>query len=104
MVHITSVLIMSTTRRKAVVNATAGDLDRVNELVARGVYRSLSEFVREAMAEKLAAIRQEQLAAQVTDYCLESHADEDAELISGQAMAAEPQVSYQPKGKTRAKK
>jgi Arc/MetJ-type ribon-helix-helix transcriptional regulator len=95
---------MASTRRKAVVNAEGGDLERVEQLVAEGAYPSVSAFVREAMAEKLARIGDARLREQVSQYCLDGHAAEDDELIAGQAIAAEPRVPYRSKGSRRAKR
>jgi len=74
-------------KRKAVVNALADHVDRVEGLVDAGIYSSVSEFVREAMAEKLARLEQERLARQVAQYCAVE--DHDDDLIAAQAFDAE---------------
>ena len=76
---------MPRTKRKAVFSAEADSLARVENLVRRGRYRNLSEFVREAMAEKLQCLRRERLSEQVARYCAAGHAAEDDDLISAQA-------------------
>ena len=80
-----SVLIVGTTKRKAVINAEASQLERVQPLIDAGRYRTLSEFVREAMDEKLQRIEREHIAEAVERYCAAGHAAEDIELIAAQA-------------------
>ena len=76
---------MASGKRKAVVNAESAQLDRVQRLVGSGRYRSLSEFVREAVEEKLQRIEQERVAEAVERYCVAGHAEEDIDLIGAQA-------------------
>ncbi len=76
---------MVSTKRKAVVSAEAAHLDEVEGLIRDGRYRSVSEFVREAMGEKLARARQARLAEQVASYCACGHGDADNELIDAQS-------------------
>lgn len=69
------------------VSADPAHLGQVESLVQRGRYRTVSEFVREAMAEKLARLAEEQLAEEVARYCDErSSADEDDEIVEWQAL------------------
>ena len=72
-------------KQKAVVNAEKSQIERVQRLVEAGHYGSLSEFVRDAVNEKLARIEQGRIAEAVERYCAAGHADEDEDLISGQA-------------------
>lgn len=81
---------MASVKRKAVINAEASQIERVRPLIAAGRYRTLSEFVREAMDEKLQRIEQERIADAVERYCAAGHADEDIELIGAQALDAKP--------------
>jgi|SRR5882724_3353461 len=48
--------------------------------------RTLSDFVREAMDEKLARLEHELLADEVERYCAAGHGEEDGELIAAQAV------------------
>jgi Arc/MetJ-type ribon-helix-helix transcriptional regulator len=72
-------------RKKAVVSADAGPMAEVERLVAEGQYASVSEFVRQAVAEKLARHRRTRLEEQVARYCAGSEADAEDDLVSGQA-------------------
>lgn len=76
---------MRSTKQKAVVNAERSQLERVQRLVQDGRYRTVSEFVREAVAEKLERIEQDQVSEAVARYCAAGHADEDIDLIGAQA-------------------
>ena len=84
------------TKRRAVVNADAGDFRRVEELVASGRYRTVSDFVREAVHEKLVRAEAEVLKDEVARYCAAGHADEDQDLIRAQAFAG-PRTPSTPK-------
>ena len=79
------VLIVGTLKRKAVINAEVSQIERVQPLIDAGRYRTLSEFVREAMDEKLQRLEQERIGEAVERYCAAGHASEDIELIDGQA-------------------
>ena len=78
---------MNAAKQKAVVNADKDDLTEVEGLVARGRYRSVSQFVREAMAEKLSQLRALRLEEQVARYVTSGRASEDTDLIEHQAFA-----------------
>jgi Arc/MetJ-type ribon-helix-helix transcriptional regulator len=80
---------MTALRKKAVVSADADDLLRVEQLVHAGAYRNVSQFVREAMAEKLAREQRARLAEQVARYSEAGHATEDIDLVARQAVAKE---------------
>ena len=81
---------MVTTKRKAVINAEAAQIARVQPLIDAGRYRTLSEFVREAMDEKLQRVERERIAEAVERYCAAGHAAEDLDLIDAQAFANKP--------------
>ncbi len=76
---------MKTVKRKAVINAEKSQLDRVQALIESGRYRTVSEFVREAVDEKLERIEQARIAVAVERYVAAGHADEDGDLIDAQA-------------------
>jgi Arc/MetJ-type ribon-helix-helix transcriptional regulator len=76
-------------KRKAVFTAEPDQLDQIQEMVRRGRYRTSSEFLREAIDEKLERLRRELLAEQVARYCVRRYSDEDESLIAGQAFDAE---------------
>ncbi len=67
-------------------SADPAQLERIQEVVRIRRYRSASEFLREAIDEKLARLRQDVLAEQVTRYCAGGHAQEDEDLIALQAI------------------
>ena len=94
---------MSTTKRKTVINAEASQIERVQPLIEAGRYRTLSEFVREAMDEKLQRIERERMAEAVERYCAAGHAVEDLDLIDAQAFDGK-QAARKPRGSRRAKR
>jgi Arc/MetJ-type ribon-helix-helix transcriptional regulator len=61
-------------KQKAVINAERSQLDRVRRLIDSGRYRTLSEFAREALDEKLERIEQGRVAEAVERYCAAGHA------------------------------
>ncbi len=77
---------MGTSKRKTVFNADSEVLAQARELVEAGQYKTLSEFIREAMAEKIKALHQLRLREAVAQYCAAGHAGEDPELIEAQAV------------------
>lgn len=79
------------TKRRTVVNSEPRQIERAMALVQRGRYRNLSDFVREAVAEKLARVEDELLEDEVARYCAAGHAGEDAELIPMQHLDAPPE-------------
>ena len=79
---------MSAIKQKAVINAERSQLERVQRLIAGGRYRSVSEFVREALAEKLERIEQGRVAEAVERYCAAGLAEEDLDLIDGQTVGS----------------
>jgi len=76
---------MATAKQKAVVNADKEQLSQVQDLVRNGRYESVSEFFREAVAEKLARVADEQIAEAVERYCAAGHTEEDRDLVEAQA-------------------
>ncbi len=94
---------MGTTKKKTVVNAEAAQIARVQPLIDGGRYRTLSEFVREAMDEKLKRIEHELIGEAVERYCAAGHAAEDIELIGAQAFTR-PARSHIARGSRRAKR
>ena len=90
------------TKRRTVVNAEPEQIDRAQALVAEGRYRTLSDFVREAMAEKLARVEDARLADEVTRYCATGHAEEDADLIAAQVLERPSRPPRRTKKATRA--
>jgi Arc/MetJ-type ribon-helix-helix transcriptional regulator len=82
-------------KERAVVNAYAHQLRRVEKLVASGRYRTLSDFVREALDEKLARAEEELLADEVERYCAAGYAHEDADLVAAQAIDPAPEPPRQ---------
>lgn len=78
------------TKRRTVVNAEPHQIERAMLLVKQGRYRTLSDFVREAVDEKLARIDDALLEDEVARYCAAGHADEDIELVTVQRVDALP--------------
>lgn len=77
-------------KAKAVVNAEKRQLIEIERLVKRGDYASVSEFMREAVDEKLERMREARLGEQVARYSAAGHSEEDADLISAQAFDTRP--------------
>ena len=94
---------MGTTKRKTVINAEASQIERAQSLIDAGRYRTLSEFVREALDEKLQRIERERIAEAVERYCAAGHAAEDLDLIDVQAFESKP-PSHKARGSRRAKR
>lgn len=79
-------------KRRTVINADARQIEKVGKLIAQGRYRTMSDFVREAVDEKLARVEDALLEDEVARYCDAGHADEDADLIPAQAFDPEPRA------------
>jgi Arc/MetJ-type ribon-helix-helix transcriptional regulator len=77
---------VGTAKKKAVFTAEPEQLEKIEAEVRSGRYRSASEFLREAIREKLARLRRERLTEQVASYCAEGRSLEDEELIGLQAL------------------
>jgi len=73
-------------KEKAVFNAEPAQLEEIQRIVRSGRYRSASEFLREAIDEKLERMRRDVLAEQVARYCAKGYGDEDEDLIAAQAV------------------
>lgn len=76
---------MAPGKRKAVFTAEPEQLERIQEIVRQGRYRTASAFLREAIDEKLVRLDRDLLAEQVERYCQGGHAGEDDGLIARQA-------------------
>lgn len=77
-------------RKKAVISADPEALALVEALVVEGRYATVSEFVREAIAQNLNRVRQSRLAEQVERYCESSDGkDDDDGLIGAQAFPSD---------------
>lgn len=76
--------------RRAVISAEPGQIEEVTRLVRDGRYRSVSDFVRQALTEALRRERERQLAEQVEAYVSAGHATEDADLSLAQAWPDAP--------------
>ena len=98
-----SVSFVGTTKRKTVINAEASQIERVRPLIDAGRCRTLSEFVREAMDEKLQRIERERIAEAVERYCAAGHAVEDLDLVDAQAFGSK-QAPHKTRGSRRAKR
>ena len=77
---------MAIPKRKAVFTAERAQLERIEELVKAGRYRTSSELIREAIDEKLERVRRDVLNEQVARYCDAGYAAEDPELVDVQAL------------------
>jgi Arc/MetJ-type ribon-helix-helix transcriptional regulator len=80
---------MAISKRKAVFTAEPSQLERIQEIVQRGRYRSSSELIREAIDEKLERVRRDLLADQVASYCDHGYAEEGDSLVEIQAFDRE---------------
>jgi Arc/MetJ-type ribon-helix-helix transcriptional regulator len=92
------------TKRRTVINAEPHQIERAMALVRKGRYRNLSDFVREAVDEKLRRVEDALLEDEVARYCAAGHADEDTELIAMQNLDAPKGRSRPPKKASRAKR
>jgi len=92
------------TKRRAVISAEASQLEEIESLVDGVRYRTASELVREALAEKLDRIRRERIAEQVEHYCQAGHHHEDVDLIEAQPVAEASTPRKVRGGKRRAKR
>ena len=80
---------MVQTKQKTVFTADPTQLEEIREVLRSGKYRSTSEFLREAVDEKLDRLRRERFAAQLERYCAEGYAGEDRDLEKSQAFDRE---------------
>ena len=81
---------MAQAKLKTVFNAGAGQIARIRSLVRARRYRTPSEFLREAIDDKLAALDRAGLNQQISEYCAKGFADEDRDLIDSQPLGKEP--------------
>jgi Arc/MetJ-type ribon-helix-helix transcriptional regulator len=77
--------VMGARKVKTVFTAESRQVTAIRRLVKSGRYGSPSEFLREAIDDKLRRIRDLDLAAEVERYCADGHANEDLDLIAMQA-------------------
>jgi Arc/MetJ-type ribon-helix-helix transcriptional regulator len=73
-------------KKKAVFSADPTQLEKIQKVVRSRRYRSASEFLREAIDEKLERLHRDVLAEQVARYCAKGYAQEDEGLIDAQAI------------------
>lgn len=90
------------TVKRTVVKTDPAQVARVLTHVAEGRYRTVSDFVREAMDEKLARLDEALLTDEVARYCAAGHAEEDTDLIAAQAL--EPSSRVRSRAPRRARK
>lgn len=76
-------------RAKAVINADKRQLVAIERLVDKGAYASASQFVREALDEKLERLREARLCDQVAHYTAAGLSDDDEDLVAAQAFATD---------------
>lgn len=76
---------MAQRKRKVVFTADPSQLRRIDEHVEAGRYRTTSEFLREAIDDKLSSLHASRLGEEVARYCATDHAGEDEGLIDAQA-------------------
>jgi len=84
-------LFMAASKRETVFNVCAEQFEQIQEVVRSGRYRSASEFLREAIDEKLERLRQDRVADQVARYCREDLGLDDDGLVESQAFDSEGQ-------------
>ncbi len=76
---------MGQRKQKTVFTAEPEQLEEIKEIVRSGKYQSTSEFLREAIDEKLRRLYRERLTDQMDRYCSEGYTDEDGDLVEIQA-------------------
>ena len=81
---------MSEAKQRAVVRAEKSQIERVRRLVDAGQCRTVADFVRDALEEKLARAEQAKVAEAVDRYCSSGHANEDVDLVDAQDFTREP--------------
>jgi Arc/MetJ-type ribon-helix-helix transcriptional regulator len=81
---------MAPAKVKSVFTAEVRQVARIRSLVKARRYKTTSEFLREAIDDKLGALERERLDAQVARYCDAGASEEDRELIDLQAFDEEP--------------
>lgn len=80
---------MAHVKKKIVFVAETGQVYGIRDHVKNGRYRNASDFLREAVNEKLARLRRERLTKQVANYCNET--GDASEFIAVQAFDPESQ-------------
>lgn len=76
---------MGTRKAKTVFSADVEQMREVERLVEQGLYASPSQFLREAISEKLVRLERKRLARQVEQFCSNGEADDGADLVDWQA-------------------
>lgn len=76
---------MAPRKQKTVFTAEPKQLAEIQSFVRSGRYRSSSEFLREAIDEKVQRLYRERLADQLERYCAEGYASEDGDLVELQS-------------------
>ncbi len=76
-----------TASQKVVFTPDPGDRAALKRVVKRTKYPSVSAFVRAAVHEKLARLRDEQMVAAVERFC-DAGAEDTDDLVAGQAFDA----------------
>ena len=90
--------------KRTVISADSSQLADVERLVDAGRYRTVSEFMREAMVEKLQRDRDLALAEEVARYVASAEpSDDEAALISGQALPGARRTTKPPPAKVSAR-
>jgi Arc/MetJ-type ribon-helix-helix transcriptional regulator len=83
-------IIMRRRKEKVVFTAEPEQLAAMERVVREGRYESVSALLRDAINDKLYALRQERMAKQLEEYIDLGYADEDSGLIEAQAFDEEP--------------
>ncbi len=82
---------MTTNTKKVVFTAKPEQLAQIRALVKAGKYPTVSKFLREAIDDRLEAIRRRRLEDQVERFCEEPRSEDDIDLIEVQAFGEEDQ-------------
>ena len=77
---------MGPRKQKTVFTAEPKQLEEIQSFVRSGKYRSSSEFLREAIDEKIQRLHRERLADQLERYRAEGYASEDRDLVDTQSV------------------
>lgn len=72
-------------KEKTVISTDPDQILRVREVVESGRYRTVSDFVRQAIDEKLARDRRALLERELDRYVAAGHDREDGDLVTAQA-------------------
>ena len=89
MVTLDRILTMAQAKRKTVFTAEPGQVESIRAIVRAGRFRSASEFLRDAIDEKLRRLEREGLVDQVERYCREASLRDEPDLVDAQAFDEE---------------